>query len=419
MEYIKEALDAIRANGLYPNIERPSQAEKDAFTVFSSNDYLGMAAGTRFRHLAHEAIDTYGVGTGNCWVLSGDSQIQHGLEDAIAEYVGGEAALTFSAGYLANVGTLTAITNVYTPKGISSRVRFLPIPRSTVVICDDLCHASIFDGMVMTRAKLVRYRHCNMESLQSKLEQFKDCRKLVVTDGVFSMDGDIAPLPEIVDLARQYDAMVMVDDAHGSGVLGENGRGTLEHFGLTLDDIDILTGTFSKALGGPGGFVVAKKDLIDYLRISARSFIFSSALPEVISVSLTAHLKELMVNAQMRDNLWTLTHHLHSNLRKLGFDIMNTQTPITPILIGCEQKTKALVAGLYQHKIIAPCVHYPAVPWGKARIRLTVRGDHTMQDIEKLIEVMATVGRELEIIEDRSKQSMAVSGDYSVSTVSS
>ena len=399
-------LNFINGEGLYPEIKIISGSptnteiivENKKILIFCSNDYLGLANNPILKKAAHEAIDKYGVGSGGSRLVSGNTDIQLQLEKSIAEFKGGEAAITFSTGYMANTGTIPAVIDVISNiKKIGNKIIALPSFKKNIILSDELNHASIIDGCRLSHAKIVVYKHKNIKDLENKLKKYKNSRKLIVTDGVFSMDGDIAPLPDIARLAKKYNAMAMVDDAHASGVLGKEGRGTSEYFGLKPNDIDIIMGTFTKAFGGVGGFVVGSKDLIDFLRISARSYIFSAPIPPAIVAGLLIAITEAKNNANLRKALWEHANYLKDSLKKMGFNTLLSETQIIPVLIGKEEKAIEFSKLLFENGILAPCVRWPAVPWGEARLRLTVKATHTKEQIDYLIKNIEKIGKHLEV----------------------
>lgn len=406
MEKIRNILKFIVENNLYPttrvitgsptNVEVVIEGKK--ILMFCSNDYLGLANSEVLKKASRKAIDEYGVGSGGSRLVSGNTDIQIKLEEAIAKYKRCEAAITFSTGYMANTGTIPAILDVMNLKKIGNKIVPLPSLTKNIILSDELNHASIIDGCRLSHAKIVVYKHKDMHDLESKLKKYKRRRKLIITDGVFSMDGDIAPLPKIVELAKKYNALTMVDDAHGSGVLGKDGRGTVEYFGLNPSDIDIIMGTFTKAFGGVGGFVAGSKLLVDYLRVSVRTYIFSAPIPPVISAALVAAVHEAETNESLRRNLNDNALYLRTSLKKLGFDTLSSETQIIPVLVGEESKCIKFSDLLFDKGILAPTIRWPAVPWGMARLRLTVKATHAKEQIDYLLENVKKIGKELKII---------------------
>ena len=398
MEEIRKILRLIEDRGLYPEAKVISSAPTPEVMIrgkrvisFCSNNYLGLSVHPRVIEASIEAIRKYGTGSGSARWGSGTFKIHEELEKVIADFKRTEDAMVFSAGYMVNIGVIPAVMNL---------INFGPLSvfkSKGVILSDALNHASIIDGCKLSRAKVVVYKHKDMKDLEAKLKRYRRKRKLIVTDGVFSMDGDIAPLPQIVELAKKYNAMVMVDDAHATGVLGENGRGTAEHFHLE-EEVDILMGTFSKALGAVGGYIAGDKDLIKFLRISARSYVFSAAMPPGVAGGLIAAFKEIQNNPGLRRKLWENASHLREGLKERGFDTLDSETPIVPVLIGKEEDAIKVSNLLFERGFFAFCVRWPAVPKGKARIRFTAMALHTEEQIEALLREMEKIGKEIGII---------------------
>ena len=354
--------------------------------MFSSNNYLGIANNPEIIKSASAALNRYGLGSGGSRLLSGNIDIHNELEKTIADFKNQESAIVFLAGYMANVGAIPAIVNHYT---ISSKLIFIKkIERynDSAIFSDELNHASIVDGVRLSKAERLVYKHNDMEDLENLLKKCKNKGRLIVTDGVFSMDGDIAPVDKLVRLAKQYDALLMVDDAHASGVLGKNGRGTGEYFNVE-DKIDIVMGTFTKAFGGIGGFISGSKELTDYLRISARTYVFSAPPPPVISAGLIKSIKIVKESNYLREKLWSNVNYLRAGLKDLGFTVLG-ETQILPVLIGDEDKAIKISRKLFENGIFAPAVRWPAVSKGNSRLRLTVMASHTKEHIIKLLEVL-------------------------------
>jgi len=326
-------------------------------------------------------------------MLSGNLQIHRDFELAITKFKGGEDAIVWPTGYSANVGVISAVMN---PPTVGPQDFY---QRRGVIISDELNHASIIDGCKMSGQKVVVYKHCDVNDLEKKLKKYKNRRKLVVTDGVFSMDGDIAPLDKIVPLCKRYNSMLMIDEAHSTGVLGKNGHGTPEHFGLkAVKDIDIVHGTCSKALASTGGFVVGSRDLIRYLRITSRSYIFSTAMTPAASASLIAALNVIEIEPEIRERMWENVKHMRDGFHKIGFDTLTSETQIIPILIGSDENAIEFSRRLFEKGIFGPCVRWPAVEKGKARIRFTVMATHTKEQIDYLLKCCEEIGKELDII---------------------
>ncbi len=338
---------------------------------FSSNDYLGLSGHPKIIQAAVAAFRKYGFGSGSSRLLSGSYVPHKKLEDRIAKFKGTRAALVFSTGYSANTGIIPAVVGT-----------------GDTVLSDELNHASIVDGARLSRAKIRIYRHCNTNHLEELLKKSSG-RKLIITDTVFSMDGDIAPLKGIVFLSKKYDALLMIDDAHGAGVLGRTGRGGLEHFGIKSDDI-IQMGTLSKAFGCFGGFVAGSRNLTDFLINRARSFIYSTSIPPAMVEACIKAIDIVDLSSHnMRKRLWKNRQRLYLGLKSLDYDILNSETPIIPILAG--NVVNAIKTGNYlrRKRIFAPAIRPPTVPEGKCRIRFSVTAAHTYEDIDLVLESLS------------------------------
>lgn len=385
--FFLEQLDRIGKQQLTRHIRRfdgPNQRETfiegRKNILLSSNHYLGLGTDEDAKRKAYEAINHFGIGSGGSRLTTGNSRLHEQLEEAIARFKGSERTLLFSSGYLANVGVISSVMG-----------------KGDIIFSDEYNHASIIDGCRLSRAKTVIYSHCNMESLEKALkEEQTSGKKLIITDGVFSMDGDIAPLPEIQSLARQYDAMVMVDDAHGTGVIGRLGKGTAEHFGI--EDVDITVGTMSKAFGTEGGFVTGSSLLIEYLKNRARTFIFQTALsPGVVGATL-AVIQKLIEQPEMVHKLQWNAAYLREGLKEKGFDVLAGETAIIPLIIGGAKETVQFSARLEELGVFAPGIRPPTVPDGTSRIRITVMATHTKEQLDQAIDIFTKVGKELRII---------------------
>ncbi len=400
MQKIKKILEYVDRNGLYPDLriieggaDPEVKIDGKKVLMFSSNNYLGLATHPELKKAAIEAINKYGVGSDGSRMLSGNLKIHRDFELAIAKYKGGEDAIVWPSGYQANVGVITAVMNP--PK-------IVPIDfakSKNIIISDELNHASIIDGCVMSKQKKVVFKHNDINDLEKKLKKYKKKRKLVIVDGVFSMDGDIAPLDKIAPLCKEYDAMLMIDEAHATGMLGKNGHGTPEYFNLKPGkDIDIVLGTCSKSLAASGGFVVGNKDLIRYLRISSRSYIFSTAMTPASSASLIKALEVLEKHPEIREKMWENVKYMRMGFNKIGFDTLGSETQIIPILIGTDENAIKFTRKLFEKGIFGPCVRWPAVEKNKARIRFTVMATHTKKQIDYLLKTCEEIGKELNII---------------------
>ena len=398
MEYIKKLLKAVDDHKLYPQIRATYSAANPMVNVdgkdvlsFCSNNYLGLATHPKVIKAAIEAAQQYGTSCGGSRLISGNLVLQETLEKELAQFKQTEAALVFMTGFMANTGTIPALMNVVNMYGLPR------IPQEdNVIISDELNHASIVDACRLSKAGRFIYKHKDMQELENILKQNKSKRKLIVTDGVFSMDGDIAPLPRIVELANKYKAMVMVDDAHATGLLGENGRGTLEHFHLE-GKVDIVIGTLSKAFGGVGGFVAGSADLIRFLKVKARQFIFSSALPPATAAGVIAAIQEIKTQPGLRQRLWRNVKQLKNGLNEMGFNTLSSETQIIPVLIGKEKKAMEAAQKLFEEGVFVPCVRWPAVPEGQARLRCTVMATHTDEQINQALDIFKRVRKGLGI----------------------
>lgn len=348
--------------------------------LLSSNHYLGFGTDEDAKRKAFEAINHFGIGSGGSRLTTGNSVLHEQLEEEIARFKGAERALLFSSGYLANLGVISSIMG-----------------KNDVIFSDEYNHASIIDGCRLSKAKTVIYSHCDMSSLEKALQQEKTSgKKLIVTDGVFSMDGDIAPLPEIQSLAQKYKALLMVDDAHGTGVVGKTGKGTAEHFGI--DNVDITVGTMSKALGTEGGFVTGSQLFIEYLKNRSRTFIFQTALsPGVVGATLAA-IDKLKENPDIVQKLQWNSTYLREGLKEKGFDVLEGETAIIPLIIGGAEETLQFSARLEERGVFAPGIRPPTVPEDTSRIRITVMATHTQEQLDQAIDIFTEVGKELEII---------------------
>ncbi len=349
--------------------------------MLSSNNYLGLAAHQKLKEAAKTAIDRYGCGSGASRLIAGNMELHEQLEERIARFKGTEAALVFNSGYHANLGLVSSLVG----------------PGDTV-FSDELNHASIIDGCRLSRAEIKVYPHKDMAALEALLaESAESRRKLIVTDGVFSMDGDIAPLPDIVSLAKRYGAMVMVDDAHATGVLGKDGRGVASLFGLE-DDIEIQMGTLSKALGCFGAYVAGSYRLKEFLINKSRPFIFTTALPPSVMASAIAAFDLVENEPWRRDALQANADFLRRGLRDLGYNVFGSETQIIPVMVGDSSQTIQLSHMLLKHGVFASGVRPPTVPEGESRLRVTVMATHTSYDLQQALDAFAAVGKELGLI---------------------
>jgi 8-amino-7-oxononanoate synthase len=383
-----QAARDVEAAGLYPYFRQISSspgtvviAEGKEVIMIGSNNYLGLTDHPRVKEAVHEAVDRYGSGCTGSRFLNGTLDIHVKLEEELAEFLQRETALVFSTGFQTNLGTISTL-----------------VGKDDIIFGDRSNHASIVDGCRLSFGELKKYRHNDMTDLERQLERNNHARgKLIVTDGVFSMEGDIADLPTITELARKHEARLMVDDAHSIGVLGENGRGTAEYYHLE-DKVDVIMGTFSKSFASIGGFIAASENVIHYIKHFSRALIFSASPPPAAVAAVRATLKILKEEPERRRRLWEITHRMHREFKGMGFNIGTTQTPIIPVLIGDDMKTftfwKALTeAGLFTNPIVSP-----AVPPGGALIRTSYTATHTDQQLDRVLQTFHEIGRRFGII---------------------
>ncbi len=381
MKYISDELIKIKESGLYRELKVVGNAqdtyieiEGKTFLSFCSNNYLGLANHPSVVKAVKDAVGKYGWGAGASRLVSGNMTLHETLEGEISRFKEKEAAIVFPTGYMANLGAISTL-----------------VSNGDLVICDKLNHASIIDGCRLSGADFRVYAHCNMDKLENILRKSsKYNRKLIVTDSVFSMDGDLAPLPDIVRIAGKYKAMVMVDEAHGTGVFGENGRGVVEHFNLNKE-VDVVMGTLSKAIGSLGGYVTGEIDLINYLRNKARSFMYTTALPPAVCAASIAGIKLIQEDPSMRESLWYNVRFIKDKLRSLNINMISSESQIIPILIGDAQKAVEISKLLYKRGILIPAIRPPTVPVNSSRLRMTVMSSHTQGDLERLIEALSEV----------------------------
>lgn len=383
-------LQQLREQGLYRSLRTVAGsqgsrvvAEGREVVLLCSNNYLGLADHPALKRAAVEAVERYGTGSGASRLVSGTMELHAALEERLARFKGTEAALVFNSGYAANSGIIPALAG-----------------RGDVVFSDRLNHASIVDGCLLSRARFVRYPHNDMNALERLLAEHRGAgRMLIVTDGVFSMDGDLAPLPALAALKRQYGALLMVDDAHGTGVLGESGRGTAEQFGVTAD-IDLQMGTLGKALGGFGAYVAASAEVVELLVNRARSFIFSTSLPPAVLAAARAAL-DLVDSPEgdaLRRRLARSAALFRDALQGAGFDTMGSETQIVPALVGGAEPVMAFTRRLLEEGYYVQGIRPPTVPAGTCRLRCTLMATHDESDLERAVAAMTRIGKELGIV---------------------
>ncbi|MCB0076619.1 MAG: glycine C-acetyltransferase [Anaerolineales bacterium] len=389
LAWINDELDHLRDQGLLTNIRVLESPQGAWLTVggqrvlnFGSNNYLGLANDPRLVSAASAAMEEMGVGPGAVRTIAGTMDLHIQLEERLAEFKGAEATVVLQSGFTANLATIPAV-----------------VGKGDVIFSDRLNHASIIDGCRLSGAKIIPYEHNSPEALETAITSHKDRynRRLVVTDGVFSMDGDIAPLPALTEVAKRHDAIMMVDDAHGEGVLGRGGRGIVDHFGLH-GAVDIEVGTLSKAFGVMGGFVAGSQSLVTWLKQRGRPFLFSSALTVPDSAACLAAVDILEASTTLVDRLWANAARLQAGLSTLGFDIGKTATPITPMILGEAPLAQRFSARLFDEHIFATAIAFPTVPHGTARIRLMPSAAHSEDDLDFALQTIGAIGRELGVI---------------------
>lgn len=388
--FLNENLDDLKGKGLYNVIDPLESPNGPVITIqgkqlinLSSNNYLGLATDERLKKAAAEALDQFGVGAGAVRTINGTLKLHVNLEEKLAEFKHTEAAIAYQSGFNCNMAAISAVMD-----------------KNDAILSDELNHASIIDGCRLSRATTIRFKHSDMDDLRAKAKEAKESGKynklMVITDGVFSMDGDIALLPEIVKIAEEFDLITYVDDAHGSGVLGK-GAGTVKHFGLS-DKIDFQIGTLSKAIGVVGGYVAGKKNLIDWLKVRSRPFLFSTSLtPADVAASRKA-IEILMESTELNERLWENGNYLKTGLKELGFNIGNSETPITPCIIGDEKLTQQFSKRLNEEGVYAKAIVFPTVPQGTGRVRNMPTAAHTKEMLDNAIAIYEKVGREMGVI---------------------
>ncbi len=389
LHYLTEELEKLREQKLYQKLRvletgQVPVARFDGKEVInlSSNNYLGLTTHPRLKQRALEAIEKFGVGSGAVRSIAGTMTLHMELEEKIAKFKHVEASVVFQSGFTANAGTVQAI-----------------LGRDDVIVSDELNHASIIDGCRLSRAEIKVFPHKDVEACEKTLKELegRKCRKLLITDGVFSMDGDIAPLPQLVTLAEKYGCIMMVDDAHASGVLGRNGRGTVDHYNLH-GRVDVQVGTLSKAIGALGGYVCSTRNTIEFLYHRARPFLFSTSHPPSVAATCIAAFEVLEEQPQLTEQLWANTRFFKQGLKRLGFNTGVSETPITPVIVGEAAVAHEFSRELFSAGVFAQSIGYPTVPHGKARIRTIVTATHTQGELSLALEILEKVGKKLKII---------------------
>jgi glycine C-acetyltransferase len=388
LAFLTTELDTLKAQGLYRTL-RVLEDEQKAHTTFdhtsvvnlSSNNYLGLTTHPRLREAALDAVRRFGAGTGSVRTIAGTMAMHVELERRLAEFKHTEAVVVFQSGFTANAGTVSAI-----------------LTKDDVVVSDSLNHASIIDGCRLSRAHIKVFPHKDVDAARAILRELPASqRKLLITDGVFSMDGDLGPLPDLCAAAEEFGAIMMVDDAHASGVFGRNGRGTVDHFGMH-GRVDIQVGTLSKAIGALGGYVAGTRDFIDFLHHRARPFLFSTSHPPAVTAACIAALDVLIDEPQIIERLWENTRFFKAGLAALGFDTGLSESPITPVIVGDGALTMTLSDKLFAQGVFAQGIAFPTVARDKARVRTIVTATHTREDLQFALDAFGRVGRELGIV---------------------
>lgn len=389
LQYLTDELNKLREQKLYQRLriletEQLPVSKFDGHEVInlSSNNYLGLTTHPKLKKYALEAIEKYGVGSGAVRTIAGTMTLHMALEEKIAKFKNVEASVVFQSGFTANAGTVAAL-----------------LTREDVIISDELNHASIIDGCRLSRAEIKVFPHKDVEGCEKVLKEIsgRTCRKLLITDGVFSMEGDIAPLPRLVELAEKYGCIMMIDDAHSSGVLGRNGRGTVDHFNLH-GRVDVQVGTLSKAIGALGGYVCSTRDAIEFLYHRARPFLFSTSHPPSVAATCLAAFEVLEEEPQLVDQLWANTTFFKAGLQKLGFNTGMSETPITPVIVGDAALAHEFSRQLFAAGVFAQGIGFPTVPQGKARIRTIVTATHTQDELTRALAILELVAKQLKII---------------------
>ncbi|HGV8372103.1 TPA: glycine C-acetyltransferase [Enterococcus faecium] len=388
--YLEKELDQLKEKGLYNTIDILESENVACIIVdgkkminLASNNYLGFANREELKKACIEATETYGVGAGAVRTINGSLKIHQQLEEKIAEFKGTEAAIAFQSGFNCNMGAISAV-----------------MTKEDAILSDELNHASIIDGCRLSGAKIIRIKHQDMKDLEKKAKEAIESKKykkiMYITDGVFSMDGDIARLPEIIPIVEKYGLITYVDDAHGSGVTGK-GAGTVKHFGLS-DKIDMQMGTLSKAIGVVGGYVAGSKTLIDWLKARSRPFLFSTSLTPGAAAAALASITLMQEHPELVEKVWENANYFKEELKKVGYNIGMSETPITPVILGDEKVTQTFSKKLIEHGIYAKPIVYPTVPLGTGRIRNMPTAEHTREMLDEAVAVYQKIGKEMEII---------------------
>ncbi len=409
LEAIRIILGAVESRGAYPALRTvnsaPSaeiQMDGKNLIMFCTNNYLNLATNQNVIRAGIEAMEKFGSGAGGSRMISGTTSLHIELEKELAALKGREDSVLFSSGYMANLGVITSLANP-----VAAFAREMPkefaqhYQQKTVILGDELNHASIIDAAKLAKAEYVTYRNADMNDLRAKAELYMENRLIIVSDGIFSMDGTIAPLPEIVAIAKQYRAITIIDDAHATGVIGKNGGGTAEYYGMK-GQVDLEIGTLNKAMAGIGGFIAGNADICKFIRIASRTYIFSASMPPGVAGSLVAAVREIRINPEIRAQLFDGVALMCRHLKSANLIQENFHTPIIPVIIGNEEKCAEISAGLYQEGFFVPAIRWPAVPRGKARLRVTMMTEHTPAQIDRFAETLCRICRKHGIIRQSS-----------------
>ncbi len=412
-ERVKNLVRLVKDSGLYPNNPIVNSATTEPVIwvggrdhlLFCSNNLLGLSNHPKVKEAAAKALDRYGLGSGGSRQMAANIDVHRALEQRIAEFVGQEDAICFAAGYMANVGVVPTLMKVDLLQSIAEVHLGHSSARSTgngetpgwEIFSEELNHASIVDGVRLAQADVSKYPHKDMKHLATCLTKSKKASKFIVSDGVFSMDGDIAPIPQLADLAAAHKALLMIDDAHGVGMLGANGRGSLEHHDIPSSAVDLQMGTFTKAFGGVGGYVAGDQEIIDFLRISARTYIFSAPLPPSIAAGVAEAIDIAEREPWRREKAMENAFYFRREVEALGFDTLGSEAHIVPVLIGNELAAAEVTNQLRHRGIVAPHARYPAVALGRARIRFVMTCQHEREQIDFLLGCLAEIRDNLKL----------------------
>ncbi|MGC9605704.1 MAG: pyridoxal phosphate-dependent aminotransferase family protein [Minisyncoccia bacterium] len=402
MKSLSQAVNFIKKHGFYPYppvVSSPHAPEVvvngKKVLMFATNNYLDLMTDPRVIEAAVQGARKWGIGNGSARLLTGNLEIHNQLEEKIAAFKHREAAVSFVSGYMANSGTIPALVNVPKFSLASLFSEKIAKDKDTIIFSDEYNHASAIAGIRLSGAKKEIYKHLDINDLLEKLKNYPvSQRKMIVTDGVFSMDGDIAPLPQILEQARQYKAIVYLDDAHGTGILGPHGRGVEDYYNVE-GQVDVIMGTFTKCFGGVGGFVVGSKDLVDYLKITSDSFIFTAPIAPPVVCGLIKSIEIATEETWRREKVLANALYMKDQLANIGINFLNSRTQIIPIFIGNEKKAMDASVKLLERGIFIPAARWPAVPKGKARLRTTVSTAHTKEQINVLIENLKEIKSEI------------------------